>query len=132
MNGGKRFYVTEKQLRELEELIEAAERSPQHINMDLRVFNSEIAEAVSFMAENAAADAVADPARRLRWWKEDIERQEAVEMISTDEQEKLCALCGAPLGSDWQKILIYRSGLCVPICEKCRYITVAEAGGDAV
>ena len=76
MNGDKRFYVTEKQLRELEELIEAAERSPQHINMDLHIFNSEIAEAVSFMAENAAADAVADPARRLRWWKEDIERQE--------------------------------------------------------
>ena len=139
MNGGKRFYVTEKQLRELEELIEAVERTPAHINMDLHIFNSEIEEAVSVMAENAMADAAAGPARDLRWWKEDIEQQEAGEMISADGQEKLCAMCGAPLESDWQKISIYKSGLCVPICAKCRGSIVAEigwtkqeAGGDAV
>lgn len=77
MNGGKRFYVTEKQLRELEDLIEAVEQAPKDLGLDLDIFNSDIAEAVSVMCENAAADAAAGPARDLRWWKEDIERQEA-------------------------------------------------------
>lgn len=79
MNGGKRFYVTEKQLRELEDMIEAVERAPKDIDLDdlYHTFNSDIAEAVIIMAENAAADAVADPAHDLRWWKEDIEKQEA-------------------------------------------------------
>lgn len=49
-------------------------------------------------------------------------------MIGTNEQEKPCAVCGAPLGSDWQKILIYKRGLCVPICAKCRESIVAEIG----
>ena len=75
-DGDKRFYVTQRQMWALEKMIGEVERAPRELHLDTRHLDDEWEEMLYRLAENAAADAVADPVRHLRWWMEDIEGQE--------------------------------------------------------
>lgn len=86
----KRYTITEKQLDELKKLLERLEETPREkADEENELIQCEGGEPIESLRD-ILSDALAGPLREMKFWAEDVERQEAAETdVPTEMKEEV-------------------------------------------